>query len=92
MKRRAEKTSVGAEEQELFAVLRQVRAEFAAKRGVPAFVIFSDATLADMCRKMPLTEEAFLSVSGVGTNKLERYGDAFIRAIRSYVNGGKEQT
>ena len=92
MKRRAEKTSVGAEEQELFAVLRQVRAEFAAKRGVPAFVIFSDATLADMCRKMPLTEEAFLSVSGVGTNKLERYGDAFIRAIRGYVNGGKEQT
>ncbi len=92
MKRRAEKTSVGAEEQELFAVLRQVRAEFAAKRGVPAFVIFSDATLADMCRKMPLTEEAFLSVSGVGTNKLERYGDAFIRAICSYVNGGKEQT
>ena len=92
MKRRAEKTSVGAEEQELFAVLRQVRAEFAAKRGVPAFVIFSDATLADMCRKMPLTEEAFLSVSGVGANKLERYGDAFIRAIRSYVNGGKEQT
>ena len=92
MKRRAEKTSVGAEEQELFAVLRQVRAEFDTKRGVPAFVIFSDATLADMCRKMPLTEEAFLSVSGVGTNKLERYGDAFIRAIRSYVNGGKEQT
>ena len=92
MKRRAEKTSVGAEEQELFAVLRQVRAEFAAKRGVPAFVIFSDATLADMCRKMPLTEEAFLSVSGVVPIKLERYGDAFIRAIRGYVNGGKEQT
>ena len=92
MKHRAEKTSVGAEQQELFAVLRQVREEFASKRGVPAFVIFSDATLADMCRKMPLTEEAFLSVSGVGANKLERYGDAFIRAIRSYVNGGEEQT
>ena len=92
MKRRAEKTSVGAEQKELFGILKQLCVEFADKRGVPAFVIFSDATLADMCRKMPLTEEAFLSVSGVGTNKLERYGDAFIRAIRSYVNGGKEQT
>ncbi len=92
MKRRAEKTSVGAEQKELFGILKQLCVEFADKRGVPAFVIFSDATLADMCRKMPLTEEAFLSVSGVVPIKLERYGDAFIRAIRGYVNGGKEQT
>ena len=92
MKRRAEKTSVGAEQKELFGILKQLCVEFADKRGVPAFVIFSDATLADMCRNMPLTEEAFLSVSGVVPIKLERYGDAFIRAIRSYVNGGKEQT
>ena len=72
--------------QELLDALKVVRTYFAKKKGVPAFVIFSDATLADMCRVIPTTEAEFLSVSGVGANKLEKYGDAFLRVIRKYVN------
>lgn len=70
--------------QELLEILKAVRLKFAHKRGVPAFVIFSDATLNDICRKMPMTDDEFLSVSGVGANKLERYGEEFLRAIREY--------
>lgn len=76
--------------QELLDALKVVRLMFAKKRGVPAFVIFSDATLNDMCRKMPVTDEEFLSVSGVGANKLEKYGEEFLRVIREYGNKNHE--
>lgn len=66
---------------ELFNALKDVRTELAKKRGVPVFVIFSDAALTDMCRKMPTTNSAFLAVSGVGQNKLDNYGKAFMRVI-----------
>lgn len=69
---------------ELFEALKVVRLYYAKKKGVPAFVIFSDAALADMCRVMPTTDQQFLSVSGVGRNKLEQYGEAFMRVIREY--------
>ena len=69
---------------ELFEALKVVRLYYAKKKGVPAFLIFSDATLADMCRIMPTTYEKFLSVSGVGANKLEKYGEAFIKVIKEY--------
>ena len=72
--------------QELLEILKAVRLKFAHKRGVPAFVIFSDATLNDMCRKMPLTDDEFLSVSGVGANKLEKYGEEFLSVLREYVS------
>jgi ATP-dependent DNA helicase RecQ len=68
----------------LFETLRVLRRELADAAGVPAFVVFSDATLRDMCGKMPLTEDDFLSVSGVGKVKLETYGLRFIDAIRSF--------
>ena len=86
LKSKAQKAEVHAVDTELFDALKVVRMYFAKKKGVPAFVIFSDATLAEMCRVMPTTEAEFLSVSGVGANKLEKYGDAFLRVIRKYVN------
>ena len=52
---------------------------------MPGFVIFSDATLRDMCRVMPTDDAQFLSVSGVGTTKLEKYGEAFMGVIRDYL-------
>ena len=70
--------------QELLDSLKVVRMYFAKKKGVPAFVIFSDATLAEMCKVLPTTEAEFLTVSGVGTNKLEKYGKAFLRVIKKY--------
>lgn len=69
---------------ELYNALKDVRMEFAKKRGVPAFVIFSDATLTDICSKMPITNRAFLMVSGVGQNKLDKYGEAFMQVIDKY--------
>lgn len=84
LKSTTQKAEIHAVDPELFDALKVVRTYFAKKKGVPAFVIFSDATLADMCRVMPTTEAEFLSVSGVGTNKLEKYGEAFLRVIRKY--------
>ena len=80
----SQKAEIHSVDTELFDALKVVRMYFAKKKGVPAFVIFSDATLADMCRVMPTTEVEFLSVSGVGANKLEKYGEAFMRVIREY--------
>ena len=68
----------------LFDTLKQIRYEIASQKGVPAFLIFSDASLMDMCRKLPVTPEEFLSVNGVGDNKLKQYGDRFISAIAEY--------
>lgn len=72
------------EDEELFALLKQLRAKKAKVVGVPAFVIFSDATLRDMCRKRPVTKAEFLEVSGVGQTKAERYGKDFIGEIKSF--------
>jgi ATP-dependent DNA helicase RecQ len=64
--------------EELFQQLRALRREIADRDGVPAFVVFSDATLRDMAARRPATRAAMLDVSGIGEVKLERYGDAFL--------------
>lgn len=68
----------------LFGELRKLRSEFAAAEKVPAYIIFSDAALKDMCRKLPVTEGEFLTVSGVGKKKAERYGEVFCTFIEQY--------
>ncbi|MDE7302105.1 MAG: DNA helicase RecQ [Oscillospiraceae bacterium] len=68
----------------LFGELRKLRSEFAAAEKVPAYIIFSDAALKDMCRKLPVTEQEFLTVSGVGRKKAERYGEVFCTLIEQY--------
>jgi ATP-dependent DNA helicase RecQ len=70
----------------LLTKLRELRRSFALEGRVPAYIVFSDAALKDMCRKRPLTEAAFLSVSGVGEVKLKKYGQAFIRLIGEHSN------
>ena len=67
---------------ELFLALQEVRNGFAKKRGVPAYVIFSDAALRDMCQKLPVTDTEFLRVNGVGETKLRLYGEEFMQVIR----------
>ncbi|MFC3885842.1 DNA helicase RecQ [Bacillus songklensis] len=69
---------------ELFNHLREVRKQVAAKENVPPFMIFSDQTLHDMCLKLPITDEEFLSIKGVGVQKQERYGRFFIQAITRF--------
>lgn len=71
---------------ELFKALQVVRLMIAIKRGVPAFVIFSDSALHDMCRKLPVTDEEFLAVNGVGETKLRLYGEQFIAVIKKFIS------
>lgn len=73
-----------AKDDPLFEVLREVRKQIAETEKVPPFVIFSDASLKDMCARLPKTTEEFLQVSGVGELKLKKYGLEFIQAIRSF--------
>jgi len=72
---------------ELLERLKECRQTIAKRDRVPAYIIFTDSTLQDMCRKKPTSEMAFLAVSGVGTAKLERYGSHFMKVIREYLEG-----
>ena len=66
----------------LFTHLKSLRRDLAQAREVPAYVIFSDATLQDMCRLRPKTLDDFAQVSGVGPKKLKDFGDIFLSAIK----------
>ena len=61
------------------------------EQNVPAYVVFSDATLAEMAARQPATSAALLEVNGVGQTKLERYGDAFLAVIAERASGGSAQ-
>lgn len=71
---------------ELFESLKRVRAAIAAREAVPSYIVFSNATLEDMCIKMPRTRSEFLEVSGVGRRKLESYGDEFLKVLNEFDN------
>lgn len=71
------------EDDALFEQLRALRKDLAEQQHVPPFMIFSDRTLHDMCAVQPKDATSFLSVRGVGTSKLEQYGEAFMAAIRA---------
>ena len=66
----------------LYGKLKELRLRLAREQGVPAFVVFSDATLRDMCKKHPVTIDDFLEVNGVGRAKAERYGRLFTELIK----------
>ena len=68
----------------LFAALRELRLSIANELNLPAFVIFPDSTLTDMCRKLPTSQEELLGVAGVGKVKAQRYGKEFLDVILSY--------
>jgi len=68
----------------LFESLRKLRYEIATEEDVPAYVIFSDATLRQMEINRPMSEEEFIAIDGVGRSKLEKYGDAFIKTIIAF--------
>jgi ATP-dependent DNA helicase RecQ len=66
----------------LFARLKQLRRSLAEELRVPAYVVFSDATLLEMAARRPSSEAELLTVSGVGLTKLARYGDKFLSVLR----------
>ncbi len=72
-------------DQSLFQILRKERTKLAHKKGVPAYIIFSDKTLMDIAAKKPVTKDAFSDIYGVGENKLEFYADIFINIIKGNI-------
>lgn len=77
-------------DQALFDRLRALRKRIAAEANLPPFVIFSDATLAEMARTIPDNRHELRQVSGVGELKLAKYGDAFLAEIRQYLDADKQ--
>lgn len=69
----------------LFEKLRVLRKRLGDERRVPPYIIFSDKSLLDMCRKLPVTDDEFLAVSGVGQEKLGKYGEYFIGEIKAFL-------
>ncbi|HEY4185249.1 MAG TPA: ATP-dependent DNA helicase RecQ [Polyangia bacterium] len=72
----------GDEEGELFGRLRELRRHLATERGIPAYMVFSDAVLLAMAANRPMTAEGVLGISGVGPKKLAQYGEAFLAVLR----------
>jgi ATP-dependent DNA helicase RecQ len=73
----------------LFETLRNLRREIANQRNVPAYVLFSDATLRDMARLRPSSPSALLGVRGVGERKLADFGERFIDEIKNYCHANR---
>lgn len=71
----------------LFEKLRSVRTELAAEKSVPPYIICSDKTLKDMCAKLPRDKEQLADVYGMGEQKIQNYGEAFVTAVNSFVAG-----
>lgn len=70
----------------LYDILRAVRMRIAKKEKLPAYIVFSNATLNDMAKKAPVNIEEFMDVYGVGQAKAELYGDIFIQEIKKYLS------
>ena len=69
----------------LFEKLRSVRTELAAEKSVPPYIICSDKTLKDICAKLPRDKEQLADVYGMGEQKKQNYGEAFVTAVNSFV-------
>ena len=76
----------------LLAALKAVRFRVAQEQHVPAYIVFSNATLLDMAAKRPGSMEELLEVSGVGHVKAERYGAAFLNEIKQYERTHREES
>ena len=84
VRQKAERVPAAPPDQSLLAALRAERTRLARQEGVPPYIIFSNAALADMAARVPRTPEEFLEVSGVGQVKARRYGSAFLAVIAAW--------
>lgn len=75
----------------LLEQLKALRKQFATRGGRPDYTVFTDASLVDMCRKMPANRKEFLEVSGVGIHKAERYGEPFLACIKEHFAKPKQK-
>ncbi|MCA1757072.1 MAG: DNA helicase RecQ [Bacteroidales bacterium] len=79
-------SSTAAVDEELFAILKDLRKKMARDKNVPPFVLFQDPSLEDMAIQYPVTMEELQNISGVGAGKAQRYGEGFIEVIKRYVD------
>ncbi|WP_043114666.1 DNA helicase RecQ [Solimonas soli] len=87
-KKSAAAASLPPDEQSLFEQLRALRKQLADAQNVPPYVVFNDATLREMAESQPTDLDAFADINGVGSRKLEQYGEAFVKTIRSFRERG----
>ena len=80
------KGSSGGIDDELMAMLKDLRKNIAKKLGVPPFAVFQDPSLDDMALKYPISLEDLANVHGVGEGKARKYGAEFIKLISKYVD------
>lgn len=79
-----EEEAATPEDTGLFEELRALRKSIALRDRIPPYVVFSDATLHDMCERLPQTAEEMREVKGIGEHKLKKYGKAFLTCILEY--------
>ena len=84
-KRRKLDMDIEPADEPLWLALRECRTALASEHGVPPYMIFHDATLKEMVFRKPADADELLAISGVGTSKLERFGDDILLAIASVV-------
>ncbi len=82
------KTFANTAHSQLWEALRSHRKQLAEEQGVPAYVIFHDATLAEMAERQPQSLEQLGRISGIGERKLDAYGDSFLRVILDNADSG----
>ena len=75
----------GAADEELFAMLKDLRRKVAKRHDLPPFVIFQDPSLEDMSVQYPITIEELQNISGVGAGKAKKFGEDFVKLIKAYV-------
>ncbi|MEG9326772.1 DNA helicase RecQ [Salinimicrobium catena] len=94
IQREAAKEPVVAEkktENTLFEKLRQLRLKLAREEDIPPYLIFNDATLKEMEKHRPMTDEEFMQINGVGRQKLQNYGYNFIKEIIAFSKEKREK-
>lgn len=74
---------------DLFEKLRQLRKDIADKAGIPPYVVFHDSSLLEMATDKPIIKSQMLAISGVGQEKMRKYGEVFLKEIVTYVNANK---
>jgi ATP-dependent DNA helicase RecQ len=84
-------TDKGNVNNDLFSELKKLRYSISREENVPAYIIFNDKSLKAMASDFPVTKNAFLGVSGVGSNKMEKYGEKFIVVIKRFKTATKRK-
>ena len=75
----------GAADEELYAMLKDLRKKVAKKHDLPPFVVFQDPSLEDMAIQYPVTIEEMQNITGVGVGKAKKFGEEFVKLIKAYV-------